>query len=442
MPSLQSVLGSIPGIAGYEAAKQQNAQTEMQQLQKVGALQQIAAKLQMQAQQQQAMEREGQMRGLLAAHQGNPEAVIPKLIQMGPEGVKLAGTLAEATKDLRPPKPVQTEIEKLLAARDALPDGNPNKDILSRAIEAKMPKATAPQTRKIRMGEQEVTQEFDPKTGWKEIGRGPAFARQVAQAGGTTLHTQGTLDPEAVKDLAIQSLYDPNATMGYRRDPKMMSQIANERVRLMKEGGVTSEDVVSGRAGFKADTASLNKITPQYDAITAFEKTAIRNGKILIELADKADTTGVPVLERWIRAGRVAVAGDTDVAKFNAQMNLYRAEAARILTQPNLSGVLTDTARKEMEEVIRNSASASQVREVVNLLERDFNNRKETLEEQISAIRARMRSRASPGGADAIKAPESTSAAIPEFATEAEAAKAGLKPGTKIKIGGRPGTWQ
>ena len=229
-----------------------------------------------------------------------------------------------------------------------------------------------------------------------EQARGMA-AQRVADRPPLSLTTQGELDPEAIKDLAIQSLYDPNALAGYRRDPKMMSKIANERVKLMRESGVTSEDVVSGRAGFKADTASLNKITPQYDAITAFEKTAIRNGKILIELADKVDTTGVPVLERWIRAGRKSIAGDTDVAKFEAQMNLYRAEAARILTQPNLTGVLTDTARKEMEEVIRNSASAKQVREVVNLLERDFNNRKETLEEQIGAIRSRMRGRVAPG---------------------------------------------
>ena len=211
---------------------------------------------------------------------------------------------------------------------------------------------------------------------------------------------QGVLDPvkdkAELRDLAIQSLYDPGSLAGFRRDTKTMGSIQRERIAVMKEAGVTSEDVVSGRAGFKADSASLNKITPQYDAITSFDKTAIRNGKILVELADKVDTTGVPVVERWIRAGRKSIGGDPDVAKFDAQMNLYRAEAARILTQPNLTGVLTDTARKEMEHVIGNSASATQIREVVSLLERDFNNRKETLEEQIGAIRARMRSRVAP----------------------------------------------
>ena len=40
------------------------------------------------------------------------------------------------------------------------------------------------------------------------------------------------------------------------------------------------------------------------------------------------------------------------------------------------------------------------------------------------------------------KAPTAPQRGIPTFATEAEAAAAGLKPGTKIKIGNKTGTWQ
>lgn len=221
------------------------------------------------------------------------------------------------------------------------------------------------------------------------------------------------LDDESARNLAIESLYDPNATQGFRRDTSTMGQIMKHRTQAMKDAGITPQDVISGRAGFKADTMSLNKITPQYDAITAFENTAIRNGKILTQLVDAVDTTGVPFVEKWIRAGRKAT-GDPEVAKFDAQINLYRAEVARILTQPNLSGVLTDTARKEAEEFLQGSASSKQIKDVVTLLERDFHNRKETLEDQIGAIRTRMnkrvapreaeRSIAAPGGAPATPA--------------------------------------
>lgn len=210
--------------------------------------------------------------------------------------------------------------------------------------------------------------------------------------------TREPMSEEAIRDLAVQSLYDSNVLAGYRRDTTAMARIADARIKVMKEAGVTSEDVVSGRAGFKADQTSLSKITPQYDAITAFEQTAIRNGKILIELANKVDQSGLPVIDKWIRAGRQAT-GDPDVAKFNAQLHLYRAEAARILTQPNLSGVLSDSARHEMEDFMRPGASAEQIKQTVQLLERDFINRKQTLEEQISNIRSRMRGRVAPGGA-------------------------------------------
>lgn len=226
------------------------------------------------------------------------------------------------------------------------------------------------------------------------------------------------LDDESAKNLAIESLYDHNATQGFRRDTATMGQIMKHRTQIMKDAGITPQDVVSGRAGFKADTVSLNKITPQYDAITAFENTAIRNGKILTQLVDTVDSTGVPFVEKWIRAGRQAT-GDPEVAKFNAQINLYRAEVARILTQPNLSGVLTDSARKEAEEFLKGSASAKQIKDVVSLLERDFDNRKHTLEDQIGSIRSRMNKRVSPGGAEQAAQPAPGAPVVPNSPTPA-----------------------
>lgn len=343
-----------------------------------------------------------------------------------------------APKTFAPP-----EIQVVTEALAKMAPGDPMRPYYEARAKAlgprpeKVAESKAPPMRTRIVGEQSVQEEYQADGTWKEVGRGPRFGKQVVNVNAPS---KEALTPEAVRDLAVQSLYDQQVLAGYRRDTTAMSRIANERLKVMKEAGITSEDVVGGRAGFKADTASLNKITPQYDAIRAFEQTAIRNGKILKELADKVDATGIPVAERWIRAGRVAT-GDADVAKFNAQMNLYRAEAARILTQPNLSGVLTDTARQEMEHVLRNQASAKQVREVVDLLERDFKNREETLADQIGAIRNRMRARQGPGANQAIPGQEpkpAAAGAVPEFATEEEAIKSGVKG--KVKIGGRNAT--
>jgi hypothetical protein len=243
--------------------------------------------------------------------------------------------------------------------------------------------------------------------------------RIATTAAATKANAPAKLDDESAQNLAVESLYDPNATVGFRRDPTTMGQIMKHRTDIMKEGGITPQDVVSGRAGFKADTLSLNKMTPQYDAVSSFMNTAQRNGRILTELADKVDSTGSPVIERWLRAGRRNIAGDADVSNFNAQIHLYGAEVARILTQPTLSGILTDTARKEVQDFLPNNATAKQIKSLVDLLERDFGNRQQTLESQIGQIRGRMSKRVAPNEASQSIAQPTASPPAPPAATRA-----------------------
>jgi hypothetical protein len=156
----------------------------------------------------------------------------------------------------------------------------------------------------------------------------------------------------------------------------------------------TTREKVVGAADARALSNSLNKQIMAKNALESFENTAIKNGEILVQLADKVDTTGIPVIERWIRAGRRAVAGDTDVSNFNLQMDLFRTEAAKIITNPNLSGQLTDSARHEMAEAIPSASSAKQIREGFNLLKGDFKRRGEATNKQIELIRKQLRGEA------------------------------------------------
>ncbi len=164
---------------------------------------------------------------------------------------------------------------------------------------------------------------------------------------------------------------------------KAGSAARDQIAKNMSQGGAAGADkTISERSNVISEQKSLDKLVPQYDAIKAFEKTAIANGDRLIKLADKIDTTGVPVLEQWIRAGRKAT-GSPDVDKFNAQMMLYRTEAAKILVNPNLTGQLSDSARHEVEEFLKGNMSAKSIRGVVELLKNDFQSREKILSDQI-----------------------------------------------------------
>lgn len=220
----------------------------------------------------------------------------------------------------------------------------------------------------------------------------------------------GGLRPEAVDMLAREAIKDKGVLANLGRGvqgARDLQAITNRMAEIMAaEGG---PGLVQRRAEVRADSNSLNKMTTSYDAIVAFEQTAVRNGRMLVDLANKVDQTGVPVIERWTRAGRAAVAGDPEVSQFNAQMQVYRTEAARILTNPNLTGQLTDSARHEVEHFLSGSDSAQQISAVVTLLERDFDNRKHTLEKQMDAARDRMMrgygAGAQPGGGAASALP-------------------------------------
>lgn len=210
---------------------------------------------------------------------------------------------------------------------------------------------------------------------------------------------QGGLTPEAIDSLAHQAMKDRGVLSNIGRGvqgAKDLRAIQNRMADIAKEQGLTGGDIQGGRASFRADQSSLSKLTQQYDAVTAFEKTAIKNGDKLMTLADKVDKTGIPALEGWIRSGRKST-GDPAVSAFDAQMQLYRTEAAKILTNPNLTGTLSDSARKEVEHFLGGNSSAEQIRSVVNLLKSDFEFRRRSTEEQMKDIKSRLVSQGSAG---------------------------------------------
>lgn len=151
---------------------------------------------------------------------------------------------------------------------------------------------------------------------------------------------------------------------------------------MAADNGQTVGDVVAGQAERKAVGQSMVAVRKMHDAVEAYSQTALGNGEKLLELAQKADATGVPLIEKWIRAGRQAT-GDPDVAAFNAQMTLFRNEVAKIATNPNLTGVLTVESQREMEKALSNSASVGQIKSVLDTLKGDVARRRRSLTDQI-----------------------------------------------------------
>jgi hypothetical protein len=159
-------------------------------------------------------------------------------------------------------------------------------------------------------------------------------------------------------------------------------QINSAITQKLKASGMQPSDLGALRANFKAQSGSINKLVPQLNAIEAYEQTAKFNSQRLLDLVDKVDNTGIPVIEAYARRAQKAT-GDPDVAEFQSVLAQYQTEAARIINNPNLTGVLSDSARHEMQDIIKGDMSAAQLKRVINRLNTEFDFRKNAIKDQI-----------------------------------------------------------
>lgn len=154
--------------------------------------------------------------------------------------------------------------------------------------------------------------------------------------------------------------------------------------------GVSAKEGAAQIALNRGNQSSLEKLTSQLDKITAYNKTTAQVGDALVDVAKKVDASGVPVIDRWIRAGRQAIAGDPDVTEFNSRLQTFTTESALILNSANLNGATTDSARHEMQDILPRASSVAQIERGVHVMKQETQWREKALQEQIDAAKGRM----------------------------------------------------
>jgi hypothetical protein len=210
------------------------------------------------------------------------------------------------------------------------------------------------------------------------------MAKKVKDAAGKPL------DPKDVATMAEQvRVFGPQVLSRLGLSKEQRQSVISGVTALNEGEGVSAREGAIEVGTLKADQKSLDKLVPQLDAVDSFEKTASQIGDKLVAIAKKVDSTGVPVLERWIRAGRKSVKGDPDVTEFNSRLNTYTSESAKILNNPNLTGPTTDSARHEMQEVMPNASYFEQIERGVNVMKEESGWRKKNLKDKIDEVNQR-----------------------------------------------------
>ncbi len=215
--------------------------------------------------------------------------------------------------------------------------------------------------------------------------------QEPAPPGGSG-QVQITLPDTSVDFMARQYMQDkkwPNFGQG-QAAAHMRAQFINKVAELSGQYGVNP---VANAADLTADQGALTQTTKSLAAINSFESNAQKNLTVMENAMKRVTDTGIPIANGLIRDVQ-RMAGSPDVAAFQASMKLVIPEIAKIVTNPNLSGQLSDSARKEIDEVIRGDANVGQLMRVTAMLRQEMTNRRESLVGEQEIIHKKIASRA------------------------------------------------
>jgi len=173
----------------------------------------------------------------------------------------------------------------------------------------------------------------------------------------------------------------------YYRDPTSKTDYLADKADYVEKLGLTAGDIASIQSSNKALTNELSQLQAQRGKVMSFAETAEKNIAIANTLAKKVDDTGSPIINKWLRSGKKSIAGNKDVAAFDGAIRTAINEYAKVVSSATGGGVTSDTARKEVEDILNRASTVEQVQYIIDqVLSPDLKNRKTSYDENIYRI--------------------------------------------------------
>lgn len=233
-------------------------------------------------------------------------------------------------------------------------------------------------------------------TAWQQL---PAFAMDASRPSGAEANiadrTTG-LSPNGLYQSTLAYLetgqFPPIGRGQSPRAQAVQSAIQNKAGALAADAGM---DLPAFRATYSANKASLAQQQKAADSVQAFMATADKNVEKLEEALKKIPDTGIPLFNQPLRSFATKVQGDPNLSQFATYLQSVKNEYSRIISQPNLSGQLTDSARREGSALVKDEATVPQMLASIQALKTEGTNRLVSIGDQIKRIQGRM---TGPGG--------------------------------------------
>lgn len=191
------------------------------------------------------------------------------------------------------------------------------------------------------------------------------------------------------------------------RNPSASLRILEGAKAVAAKSGQKLSDIIGYGAERQANAATLTQLTSLRGKIGTYISTFDKNLDALRSVIPKGAAGSVPIINRWIQAGRKEVQGDPDVARLNTWMTAVRDEYARILSGATGGAGITDAARNEADGIISKIDSIPAMYATLDAMHAESRNRVNSLDTAISDLRGQLRS-GSPTKPEAAPKPQGT----------------------------------
>lgn len=153
-----------------------------------------------------------------------------------------------------------------------------------------------------------------------------------------------------------------------------MQAIMNEVPAMAAEEHMSPAEFVAKQADVAGLKKGLANMEASIGPVKAWEATAEQNLQMAIDQAAKIGDTGVPYFNRPVREVMAELGGE-ELAAFKAAVTVASTEVSRALNNPTGAGVISDTARKESQDILDQDYSLGMLQKAANILKTDMHNR-------------------------------------------------------------------
>jgi len=221
-----------------------------------------------------------------------------------------------------------------------------------------------------------------------------ASKSRVAKAGAVG-RAEGVIEASGLTPDDINregEIYARTGVMQVGRSPLLQQKIIAASHEWQRQHGISPAEAVVMRAAYAGDKKSLADLQTKRDQIVSFEQTAQKNLDLFLDAAKKIPDTGLPWLNLPLRMLDEKLAGSENMAAVNAARQVANNEIAKVTSGGGLSGVLSDSARHEVEAYNPKNATLKQTLRVAQILRQDMANRHSSMDNALGDIKSRMAS--------------------------------------------------